>query len=85
LTGLSHILQQDSFVLEILPLMLKLATIHTVGVGSRETFEKVNRAPEVSKIHPVIDGEFPFSETPQAFANLNLGPFGKVVVRFSNE
>jgi NADPH:quinone reductase-like Zn-dependent oxidoreductase len=78
-------LQDDSFKIKILPLMLKLATIHTVGVGSRETFEKVNRALEVSQIHPVIDGEFPFSETPQAFAKLNQGPFGKVVVRLSNE
>jgi NADPH:quinone reductase-like Zn-dependent oxidoreductase len=78
-------LQDDSFKIKILPLMLKLATIHTVGVGSRETFEKVNRALEVSQIHPVIDGEFPFSETPVAFARLNQGPFGKVVVRLRNE
>jgi NADPH:quinone reductase-like Zn-dependent oxidoreductase len=77
-------LQQDSFALKILPLMLKLATIHTVGVGSRETFEKVTAALEASQIHPVIDSEFPFTEIPRAFNRLLQGPFGKVVVRFDD-
>jgi NADPH:quinone reductase-like Zn-dependent oxidoreductase len=35
---------------------------------------------EVSRIYPVIDREFPFSATPQAFARLNDGPFGKIVI-----
>jgi NADPH:quinone reductase-like Zn-dependent oxidoreductase len=73
-------LQEDSFDLKILPLMLKLATIHTVGVGSKEAFEKVNRALEVSRIYPVIDQEFSFSATPQAFSRLSDGPFGKIVI-----
>jgi NADPH:quinone reductase-like Zn-dependent oxidoreductase len=78
-------LQDDSFQLKILPLMLKLGTIHTVGVGSRESFERVNRALEASQIHPVIDSQFPFTEVPLAFARLLRGPFGKVVVRFDDQ
>lgn len=53
-------LQGDSFDLKFLPLMLKLATIHTVGVGSKEAFEKVSRALEIARIYPVIDQEFSF-------------------------
>jgi NADPH:quinone reductase-like Zn-dependent oxidoreductase len=56
-----------------------------VGVGSKETFEKVNRALEVSRIYPAIDREFLFTEAPQAFARLNDGPFGKIVVRIDEE
>lgn len=78
-------LQDDSFKIKILPLMLKLTTIHTVGVGSKETFEKVIRALEISRIYPVIDREFLFTEAPQAFARLNVGPFGKVVIRLCKE
>lgn len=52
------LLQSPTFTLEILPFILKQATIHTLSVGSREAFEKMNLALRISKIHPVIDREY---------------------------
>jgi NADPH:quinone reductase-like Zn-dependent oxidoreductase len=75
------LLQSPVFTLEILPFILKQATIHTLSVGSREAFEKTNRALRMSKIRPVIDREYGFAEVPQAFDRLGQGPFGKVVIR----
>jgi NADPH:quinone reductase-like Zn-dependent oxidoreductase len=60
--------------------MLKLATIHTVGVGSRESFQNLNCGLEASLIEPVIDSEFTFENVPQAFGRLDEGPFGKIVI-----
>ena len=77
------LLQRPTFTLEILPFILKQATIHTLSVGSREAFEKMNRALGISKIRPVIDREYALAEVPQAFDRLSQGPFGKVVVRVS--
>lgn len=77
------LLQRPTFTLETLPFILKQATIHTLSVGSREAFEKMNRALGISKIRPVIDREYALAEVPQAFDRLSQGPFGKVVVRVS--
>jgi NADPH:quinone reductase-like Zn-dependent oxidoreductase len=55
-------LQRPTFTLEILPFLLKQATIHTLRAGSRETFERMNRALEMSKIRPVIDREYAFAD-----------------------
>ena len=62
------LLQSPTFTLEILPYILKQATIHTLSVGSREAFEKMNRALEMNKIRPVIDQEYALTAVPQAFA-----------------
>jgi NADPH:quinone reductase-like Zn-dependent oxidoreductase len=77
------LLQSPTFTLEILPFILKQATIHTLSVGSREAFEKMNRALGLSKIRPVIDREYALAEVPQALDRLSEGPFGKVVIRVS--
>jgi NADPH:quinone reductase-like Zn-dependent oxidoreductase len=74
-------LQSPTFTLEILPFILKQSTIHTLSVGSREAFEKMNRALRINKIRPVIDQEYAFTAVSQAFGRLSQGPFGKVVVR----
>jgi NADPH:quinone reductase-like Zn-dependent oxidoreductase len=77
------LLQRPTFTLEVLPFILKQATIHTLSAGSREAFERMNRALGMSKIRPVIDREYAFADVPQAFARLSQGPFGKVVIRVS--
>ncbi len=73
-------LADDQLEMDIIPFMLKYGTLHTVGVGHRRAFEEMNRALAAAEIHPVVDRVYPFAEAPAAFAHLERGPFGKVVV-----
>jgi NADPH:quinone reductase-like Zn-dependent oxidoreductase len=51
-----------------------------VLVGSRRSFERLNDALETTRLRPVIDKVYPFSETVAAFEHLSRGTFGKVVI-----
>jgi NADPH:quinone reductase-like Zn-dependent oxidoreductase len=75
------LLQESTFTVDILPFILQQGAIRTLSVGSRDAFEKMNRALEANRIRPVIDREYRLSEVPDAFARLEQGPFGKVVIR----
>jgi NADPH:quinone reductase-like Zn-dependent oxidoreductase len=49
--------------------------------GSRDYFEDMNRFIEEHRITPVVDREFTFDETLQAFAHMaEQRHFGKVVI-----
>ena len=78
-------LQSNQMTLEIIPFMLKFATLNPVGVGHRKAFEVMNRALEAIQIHPVIDAVYPFQEAPAAFAHLTRGSFGKVVIEIPKQ
>jgi NADPH:quinone reductase-like Zn-dependent oxidoreductase len=53
-----------------------------IFVGSRATFEAMNRAIALHGLRPVVDRVFPFAEAPAAFALMKRqGHFGKIVVR----
>jgi NADPH:quinone reductase-like Zn-dependent oxidoreductase len=75
------LLQSPRFTVDILPFILQQGAIHTLSVGSRDAFEKMNRALESSRIRPVIDREYAFSDAVKAFQHLDEGPFGKIVIR----
>lgn len=61
--------------------MQQVTTIRRISVGSRASFEALNRALEVNMIHPVIDHVFPFEEASQAYAHLSSqGHVGKIVI-----
>ncbi|MBO0799838.1 MAG: zinc-binding dehydrogenase, partial [Blastocatellia bacterium] len=49
-------------------------------VGSRRSFERLNYGLETTRIRPVIDKVYPFSEAKAAFEHLSRGAFGKVVI-----
>lgn len=52
-----------------------------IPVGSRESFEAMNRAVAVNRLKPVIDRILPWSEAADAFRHIEHGsPFGKVVL-----
>ncbi|TPM07900.1 NAD(P)-dependent alcohol dehydrogenase [Mesorhizobium sp. B2-3-11] len=52
-----------------------------IPVGSRESFEAMNRALAVNRLTPVIDKVLPWREAASAFRHLEHGsPFGKVVL-----
>jgi NADPH:quinone reductase-like Zn-dependent oxidoreductase len=65
---------------DIIPMLVERRTIRGLIVGSRRSFEDLNRALEVLRLRPVIDRVYPFSETPAAFDHLTRGAFGKIVI-----
>lgn len=58
------------------------SVIQGISVGHRRALEEMIRAIDVNGLKPVIAAEYPAAETPAAFAHLERGAFGKVVVRF---
>jgi NADPH:quinone reductase-like Zn-dependent oxidoreductase len=69
---------------EVNPMPIVMKTIRAQGifVGSRTMFEAMNRAIEISQLHPVIDRVFDFDQAPEALKYLESGAhFGKVVIR----
>jgi NADPH:quinone reductase-like Zn-dependent oxidoreductase len=66
---------------DILPLLVKRIVIQGISVAPRKAFEAMNAALEPMAIKPVIDAVYSFDQVPQAFAHLDRGPFGKIVVK----
>jgi NADPH:quinone reductase-like Zn-dependent oxidoreductase len=65
-----------------LPILMRSINVRGIYVGSRAMFEDMNRAIELHRLKPVIDGVFSFDEAPAAFKHLESGAhFGKVVIR----
>lgn len=57
-------------------------TIQGINVGHRRALEEMVRAIDVNALQPVIAAEYGSDAVPEAFAHLERGAFGKVVVRF---
>ncbi|WP_294990830.1 NAD(P)-dependent alcohol dehydrogenase [uncultured Stenotrophomonas sp.] len=74
-------LQETELRMPAVPLMLRRATLTGVSVGHRRAFEAMNAFIQRERLQPVIDAVFPFADVPAAFARLQQGPFGKVVVQ----
>jgi NADPH:quinone reductase-like Zn-dependent oxidoreductase len=67
--------------MSLIDFFLSQSTLRTIGVGSREDLEDMNRALSLHDVHPIIDRVFPFDEARQAFEHFARGQhFGKVVV-----
>lgn len=65
-------------------LMTGVTNLRRISVGSRATFEAMNRAIARHKLRPVIDRVFPFADAPAAFQYVSArGQFGKVVIEVS--
>jgi NADPH:quinone reductase-like Zn-dependent oxidoreductase len=77
------LLDSDMLSLPILPLLGSRASIVGIAVGPRRALEDLVRTIDLLCIKPVIDATYPFSQVPQAFAHLQRGAFGKVVVQVS--
>jgi NADPH:quinone reductase-like Zn-dependent oxidoreductase len=68
--------------LDVRPILMQNITVQGVYVGSRDSFEAMNRAIEAAQLRPVIDREFPLDDVKAAFEHLASGQhFGKIVVR----
>ena len=69
---------------EINPLVLipRAAVMRGVYVGSRATFEAMNRALSLHQLRPAVDRTFDFEQAKDAYRHLASGShFGKVVIR----
>lgn len=63
------------------PVLRKGLRLQGIYVGSREMFEAMNRAMEVSQVKPVIDRVFPFTQAREALALMeSAAHFGKIVI-----
>ncbi len=63
-------------------ILQKRVRVQGTNVGSRDSFEEMNRAIGQQKLHPVIDQVFPFEKAKEAMAYLESGThFGKVVIK----
>jgi NADPH:quinone reductase-like Zn-dependent oxidoreductase len=71
----------ENHMMDAVPLGTAYATIRRIFVGSRASFEAMNRAIAFHKIRPVIDHVAPFEETDRAMRGLKAeGHFGKIVL-----
>ncbi len=65
-----------------MPILMRGIRVQGIFVGSREMFEAMNRAISQSKLVPVVDRAFPFSEALDAFRYMESGAhLGKVVIK----
>ena len=70
----------DAGTLDVLALRNPV-TIRRTYVGSRASFERMNRAIGVNALRPVIDRAFAFAEAKEAFEHLQTRThFGKIVI-----
>ncbi len=64
-------------------LLMKSIRLQGIFVGSREMFQRMNRAIEFHKIKPVIDRVFSVDQVQEALDTLKSGShFGKIVLKF---
>lgn len=77
------LLDSDELRTPIMPLLGSRASIVAVAVGPRRALEDMVRMIDHHGIKPVIDATYAFDQVPEAFAHLNRGAFGKVVVDFN--
>ena len=69
--------------LSIVPVFMKNVRIQGLLVGSRQAFERMNRAIAQHELRPVVDRVFPFAEAREAFEHVRSGAhFGKVCIGF---
>ncbi len=77
------VLSGISSELNIIPLLMQHVRLQGILVGSREGFERMNRAIEGHDFKPVIDRVFDFNEVPEAFGYMASGAhFGKICIGF---
>ena len=65
-----------------MPILMKNVRVQGIYVGSRDMFERMNRAITLEGLRPVVDRVFPFTEVAAALHHMESGAhFGKVCLR----
>jgi NADPH:quinone reductase-like Zn-dependent oxidoreductase len=80
--GLIGNLGGNTAEVNLVQILMQNVRVQGVLVGSRETFEAMNRAIDAHKLQPVIDRIFEFGEAREAFKYMSNGAhFGKICIR----
>jgi NADPH:quinone reductase-like Zn-dependent oxidoreductase len=80
--SLIGVLAGSTTEVNLAPILMQNIRVQGVIVGSRETFEAMNRAIALHRLRPVVDRIFPFMEARAALEHMaGQGHFGKIVVR----
>jgi NADPH:quinone reductase-like Zn-dependent oxidoreductase len=67
----------------VVPILMQHVSMQGILVGSREGFERMNRAVAHHELRPVVDRVFPFGESLAAFEYMSSAAhFGKVCIAF---
>lgn len=67
----------------LVQILMQNVRIQGVLVGSRDTFEAMNRSIALHELRPVIDRVFAFEEARKAFEYMASGShFGKICIKF---
>jgi NADPH:quinone reductase-like Zn-dependent oxidoreductase len=66
---------------DLMPVIFGRTRIRGIAVGHLRAFERLITFLDRHQIEPVIDAVYGFDEVKQAYADLDRGPFGKIVVR----
>jgi NADPH:quinone reductase-like Zn-dependent oxidoreductase len=76
------VLSGTSTSLDVIPILMQKLRVSGVMVGSRETFETMNRAITLHKLRPVVDKVFGIAEMKDALRYMESGShFGKICIR----
>ncbi len=71
--------------INIIPILMQNVRLQGILVGSREGFERMNRAIAAHAMRPVVDRVFPFDDAPAAFHHMASGShFGKIGIAISS-
>lgn len=64
-------------------IMTKQIRLQGIEVGSKEMFERMNKAISLNKLHPVIGKRYAFEDTKEALTSLEQSShFGKITIHF---
>ncbi|MEO8026817.1 MAG: NAD(P)-dependent alcohol dehydrogenase [Bryobacteraceae bacterium] len=78
------VLAGNASELNVIPILMQNIRLQGVMVGSRETFEALNRAIAQNMLKPVVDRVVPFEDAPAAFEHLaSAAHFGKVCLAWN--
>ncbi|HSO76837.1 MAG TPA: NAD(P)-dependent alcohol dehydrogenase [Blastocatellia bacterium] len=80
--GLIGNLSGNAAEVNLIHILMQNVRIQGVLVGSRDTFEAMNRSIALHHMRPVVDRVFPFEEARKAFDHMASGShFGKVCIK----
>lgn len=81
--ALIGILDGNAAAIHLTSIFMQAIRLQGVLVGSRETFERMNRAIELHRLRPVVDRTYPWTEARAALEAMAAGDhFGKICLAF---
>ncbi len=81
--ALIGILDGNAAALQLTSIFMQAVRVQGVLVGSRESFERMNRAIELHRLRPVVDRSYPWTDLAAALESMAAGDhFGKICLTF---